>query len=178
LKEIYSRIKILTGFLVLITLLVLWYSGVKLLLLYDTPLFGVSSESKLAKQKWNNLETLQKEKEEKDWAASIGILYKNIPVTETQNNPETIVSPQEIQETVRYEEEETLPVITGILLPSDLNKKSKASVIINGNIYSENEEVSGYMIKKITREGVSFIKKGRHFFANAPKVLYSVDQGD
>jgi type II secretory pathway component PulC len=178
LLETGSRIKIMTGFLVLISLLVLWYSGVKLLLLYDTPLFGVSSESKLAKQKWNNLETLQKEKGEKDWATSIDLLIKSIPVTETQNNPELPVSSQEIQEAVRYEEMETLPVITGIIIPSDSLEKSKASVIINGNIYTENDEVSGYMIKKITKEGVSFKRKGKHFFADAPKVLYSVDQGD
>jgi hypothetical protein len=178
LTETDSRVKILTGLLVLISLMVLWYSGVKLLLLYDTPLFGVSSESKLAKQKWNNLEMIQKEKGNKDWAASIDLLIKNIPVTETQNNPETPVSSQEIQDVVRYEEEETLPVITGIFIPSDTIEKSKASVIINGNIYSENDEVSGYMIKKITKEGVSFKRRGQHFFVDAPKVPYSVDQGD
>jgi hypothetical protein len=178
LVETVSRIKIVTGALILTALVLLWYSGVKLLLIYDTPLVGVSSESRLAKQKWNNLEDLLKEREKRDWSKSIDMLIKEIPVAKPETTPENPVSSQEIQEVVRYEEKESLPVIKGIIIPSDSLEKTKASVIINGNIYSENDEVSGYMIKKITKEGVSFKRGGQHFFADAPKVPYSVDQGD
>jgi PhoPQ-activated pathogenicity-related protein len=66
----------------------------------------------------------------------------------------------------------------GITIPSDTLNKQKALVLINGITYSENDEVSGYLIEKITKEGVSFKKNGQRFFVDAPEILYSVDQGD
>ena len=156
-------------------MMVLVYSGVRLSLLYDTPLVGVSSQSKLAKEKLNQLETLIAEKAKKDWSKSIGRLIKNL--TSVNQIKEKSVSSQEIQQVVRYKKV-TLPEISGIILTSGPLNKSNASVIIKGNIYSENDEVSGFMIKKITENGVSLIKKGRHYFIDAPKAPYSIDQGN
>ncbi len=176
--ETISRIKIVTGIFSLVALLLLWYSGVKLLLLYDTPLIGVSSESRLAKQKWNNLEGFIKERSKRDWSKSIDALIKVMPVLKPENTPGPSISSQENQEVVRYEVKETPPAIMGIIIPSDTLNKQKALVLINGINYSVNDEVSGYMIEKITKEGVSFKKNGRRFFIDAPEILYSVDQGD
>jgi hypothetical protein len=176
--ETVSRIKIVTGALILAALLLLWYSGVKLLRIYDTPLVGVSSESRLAKQKWNNLEDLMKEREKRDWSKSIDTLIKEIPVAKPETTPENPVSSQEIEAVDRYEVKDIPPVIMGITIPSDTLNKQKALVLINGITYSENDEVSGYLIEKITKEGVSFKKNGQRFFVDAPEILYSVDQGD
>lgn len=176
--ETASRIKIVTALFFLAALFLLWYSGVKLLLLYDTPLVGVSSESRLAKQKWNNLEGLIKEREKRDWSKSIDTLIKEIPALKPVNTPEPIISSQEIQEVVRYKEKDIPPVIMGIIISSGTLTKQKASVLINGITYFEKDEVSGYMIEKITKEGVSFKKNGQRFFVYAPKPLYSVDQGE
>jgi len=176
--ETSGRIKIATGIFSLAALLLLWYSGVRLLLLYDTPLVGVSSESRLAKQKWNNLDELIKERGERDWSKSIDALIRETPVPKPGNTPEPVIASQEIQEVVRYEKEDTPPVIMGIIISSGTLTKQKASVLINGITYFEKDEVSGYMIEKITKEGVSFKKNGQRFFVNAPKTLYSVDQGE
>ncbi len=176
--ETLGRIKIVTGIFSVAALLLLWYSGVKLLLLYDTPLVGVSSESRLAKQKWNNLEGLIKERSKRDWSKSIGTLIKETPDPKPENPTEPIITSQEIQEVVRYEEKDIPPVIMGIIISSGTLTKQKASVLINGIVYSEKDKVSGYMIEKITKEGISFKKNGRRFFVDAPKILYSVDQGE
>jgi hypothetical protein len=176
--ETISRIKIITGAFILMALLLIWYSGVKLLRLYDTPLIGVSSESRLAKQKWNNLEELIKEREKRDWSKSIDTLIKEIPSPKPEIVPANQVTSQEKDEAVRYEVKDNPPVIMGIIMPSDTLTKQKASVLINGSTYFEKDEVSGYLIEKITKEGVSFKKKGQRFFVNAPEILYSVDQGD
>lgn len=173
--ELGNRLKLTTGALCLLALLVLGYSGMKLSLLFDTPLIGVSSESRLAKQKWNRLETLVSGKGQKDWGSSSILLIKEH--TKPEPGIEKTNPVQEIQQVVRYNRE-TLPRIGGIILTSDSPGEQMASVIINGDIYSENDEVSGYMIKKITKSGVSLAKNGKHFFIDAPKAPYSVDLGD
>ena len=172
--EIGNRLKWTTGAFTLLALIVLAYSGIKLSLLYDTPLVGVSSESKLAKQKWNQLETLISEQIKKDWSKSIDLLIRAVP--QIKQKVENTISSQEFQQVVRYKKE-TLPEISGIIITSGESIRSDASVIIQGNIYSENDEVSGYMIKKITEKGVAITKNGRNYFIDAPKAPYSIDQG-
>ena len=173
--EIGNRTKWTTGALSLLALMVLGYSGIKLSLLYDTPLVGVSSESKLAKRKWNQLKNLISEKEKKDWSKSVSLLIKDIHQGSKKETKST--SSQEIQQVVRYSKE-ILPEISGIIVVSGSMKISNTSVIIQGKVYSENDEVSGYMIKKITGDGVSFIKDGHHYYVDAPDTPYSVNKGN
>lgn len=170
-----NRLKWTTAAFSLLALMVLAYSGAKLSLLYDTPLIGLSNESKLAKQKWNQLEMRISEQLEKDWSKSIGLFVKSVPIAK-QKIEETISS-QGIQQVVRYKKE-TLPVISGIIITSGSLRKSDTSVIIEGNVYSENDKVSGFMIKKITENGVSLTKNGQHYFIDAPKASYSIDKGN
>ena len=173
--ETGNRLRWATGAFTLLALMVLGYSGAKLSLLYDMPLVGVSSESKLAKQKWDQLEMFISEQAKKDWGKSIALLLKAVPLIK-QNVGKTISS-QEFQQVVRYKKE-TLPEITGIVISSGSFNSSNRFVIIQGNVYSENEKVSGYMIKKITENGVTITKNGRKYFIDAPKAPYSIDQGN
>ncbi len=173
--EIGSRLKWTTGAFSLLALLVLAYSGVKFSLLYDTPLIGASLESKLAKRKWNQLETLITEKSKKDWSRFIDMLKRDLP--DIKQHEEKTISSQEIQQVARYKKQ-VLPEISGIILTSDSFANSDAYVIIKGSIYTENDEVSGYMIKEITEKGVSLVKNDRQYFVNAPEASYSIDQGN
>ena len=173
--EIGSRLKLTIGFFIILALLVLGYSGTKLLLLYDTPLFGVSSESKLAKRKWNRLKTVISQKGDIDWSKSINLLVKDISPPEGNLKKSNFV--QEKKQVTRYKSK-PLNKITGIIITSDPSGDSTASVMINDKIYTVNDEVSGYMIKKITKDGVSLTKDGEHFFLDAPTVPFSVDKGE
>ena len=169
-----NRLRWTTAAFILLALMVLAYSGAKLSLLYDSPLIGVSIESKLAKQKWNQLEMRISEQVKKDWSKSISRLIKSVPlIKQKADEPD---SSQEIQPVVRYNKK-TLPEISGIIITSGAFKNSNASVIIDGSIYSEKDEVSGYMIKKITEKGVTVSKNGRNYFIDAPQTPYSIDQG-
>jgi hypothetical protein len=169
-----NRLKWATAAFSLLALMVLAYSGKKLTLLYDIPLVGVSIESKLAKQKWNQLEKLISEQAKKDWSESIGLFIESVPLK--KKKVVKSISSQKIQQAVQYNKE-TLPEISGIIITWDTSQKSNAFVISQGNIYSENDEVSGYMIKKITEKGVTITKNGREYFIDAPKAPYSIDQG-
>lgn len=171
--ETGNRIKWTTGAFSILALMVLAYSGARLSLLYDTPLVGVSIESKLAKQKWNQLETLVSENLKKDWSKSIGLLIKSVPTIKQQSTKSD--SSQENQPVGRSLKE-TLPDISGIIT-SGSYQASNTFVIIQGNIYSEKDEVSGYMIKKIEEHGVTLSKNGRNYFVDAPKAPFSMDQG-
>ena len=169
-----NRLKWVTVAFSLLALMVLAYSASKLTLLYDSPLVGVSIESKLAKQKWYQLETHISEKVKNDWSKSISVLFKAVPIAKKkvqENN-----SSQEIQQVDRLNKE-TLPEISGIFKTSGTSQKTNVFIISQGNIYSENDEVSGYMIKKITEKGVAITKNGRNYFIDAPKAPYSIDQG-
>ena len=173
--ETGNRLKWITGALSLLALSILAYSGYKLSLLYNTHLVGISAESRQAKQKWNQLENLISEKEKTDWSKSIGLLIKDMPQVEVKEVENT--SSQEIQQVVRYKKV-ILPEISGIVVTSSSIDSSSASVIIQGNVYSENDVVSGYMISKIAENGVSLTKNGRHYFLDAPDAPYSVDKGN
>jgi hypothetical protein len=173
--ETGNRLKLATGAFSLMALMALAYSGNKLSLLYDTPLVSASLESKLAKKKWNELEKLVSVKKTIDWSESIGQLI--IGFTKPKDIEEKTISSQEIQQVVRYIKEKP-PEISGIIITSGSLNKSNASVVIQGNIYTENDVVSGFMIKKITENGVSLTKNGRHYFIDAPKAPYSLDQGN
>ena len=173
--ETGNRLKWSTGAFALFALMVMAYSGAKLSQLYDTPLIGVSSESKLAKRKWNQLETIITEKAKKDWGKLTGLLIRTLP--DIKGHKEKSISSQEIQQVVRYKKQ-IPPEISGIIIRSDSITKFDASVIIGGKCYSENDEVSGYVIKDINESGVSFSKNGRHFFVDAPKAFYSINQGN
>ena len=173
--EIDNRIKLSIGFFSILALLVLGYSGMNLLQLYDTPLFGVSSESKLAKRKWDRLKVLTSEKGKVEWSRSIDLLIKSSPrpVQKVENTNYT----QEKEQIARYKDK-PLQKITGIIITTDFTGEQNASVIIEGKRYSVNDEVSGYMIDKVTKDGVSLVKNERHYFLAAPAVPFSVDQGE
>ena len=175
LLETGNRLKLAIGFLSILALLMMGYSGTKLLLLYDTPLFGISSESKLAKIKWNRLKLLISEKEKTDWSKSIYSLIKVPPPI--QQNEKKSNSIKETKEDIRYMGK-PLQKITGILITSKSINESNASVLIDGKLYSVMDEVSGYMIKKITNDGVSLTKNGKYYFIEAPTVPFSADQGE
>ena len=145
------------------------------MLLFDIPLIGVSSESRLAKEKWNRLETLISEEKNSDWSKSIEFLTREFQPFEIKVE-ETATVPKAMP-VVEYDRE-ILPDITGIIETSDSNGKLGASVIIGGKSYYENEKVGEYMIEKITGKGIYLIKRGQSFFIEAPIVPFSVDRGD
>jgi len=145
------------------------------MLLFDTPLIGVSLESKLAKEKWNRLEALISEDKNKDWSKSIDFLTREVQSFEIKVE-ETAAVPKAIP--VVEDDRKILPEIAGIIETSDSNGKVGAAVIISGKSYYENEKVMGFIIEKITGKGICLSKGGKSLFIEVPRVLYSVDRGD
>jgi hypothetical protein len=165
----------MSGFFLLLALLLLGYNGSRIIALFDTPLIGVSLESRLAKEKWNRLETLVSEKKNKDWSESIEFLTRKVPLLELEVE-ETAHVPKAIP--MEENDSEILPDIVGIIETSDLNGKWGASVIIGDKSYYEKEKVGEYMIEKISGNGIYLIKDEQSLFIEAPRVPFSVDRGD
>jgi hypothetical protein len=174
--EIDNRLKLMTGLFLLLALLILGYNALKIIVLFDTPLIGVSLESRLAKEKWNRLETLVSEKKNKDWSKSFEFLTRKVPLVELEVEEE--IAP--VQEAIPVEEydREIMPEIAGIIETSGSNGKLGASVIIGDKSYYEKEKIGEYMIEKISENGIYLIKDEESLFIEAPIVPFSVDRGD
>jgi hypothetical protein len=175
LLEIGSRFKLIIGLFLLTSLILLGYNGFRFMVLYDNPLIGISSESKLARIKWNRLETLIGKEKNRSWGKSIETMIKREEENEVKF--EEIIPVPNVTAVVE-KDTEILPNISGIIKTSDSNGKSSSAVIVDGKIYYENENVAGFTIEEITEKGVSLIKGGKSFFIDAPTSPYSMDRGE
>jgi hypothetical protein len=175
LTEIGSKRRMITGLFILVALAFLGYNGSKLMTLLDSPLIGVSSESKLAREKWHHLEMLASRDKERRLSKPIPSLVqeslsRKFSVEESASGPE--VRPG------RGGEIEIPLEVTGIIGISGSNGRSRTAAIIGDRVFYVNETVQGYLIEKIMEKGISLTKDGRSWFVEAPCVPYSVDRGD
>jgi len=173
--DIGNNKKIIIGIMALLALILLGYNISKFVSLYDVPLVGASSQSRLASEKWRRLEDLDSAKKENNWAEKIESLTSEITPQEAKVEETAPVQKQAIEQ---HYEAEVIPEITGIIKISRADGSSRSAVIIKNKLYYENEMIEGFSIKEITEKGIFLTKGKRSLFVNAPAASFSVDRGN
>jgi len=67
-----------------------------------------------------------------------------------------------------------LPVIKGIIKSLDAEGNIRVVILVNGKGFSEGQKINGFLIKKITDNGVYLLKNGKKWFVSLPEVSFSI----
>jgi hypothetical protein len=163
---------VLSGW-VLAALLLTGYNGSKLMSLLSPPMVSRSMEVRLASQKWRQLQNIISQSSEKmtteiDLDTAFGkippVVEKKIPVQPDQSPAEN----NEIQHA-----EMQLPTLSGILRNTDIHGRAYAVAVIDGHRLRENDQMEGFTVQKIKKDGVVIARNGQTWFLGAPDVAYS-----
>ena len=154
----------------------LGFNGFALTSLFSPPLVGRSIETRLASQKWLQLE----DKLALVRKGAIGdIDFEPIVARFMPNWSEEKKQPPKLEvEPTQFEEEIEIkpPVLSGIMKISDSHGKVRWFALIEGRRLKENESVRDFTIKKITNEGVEIGRKGETWFLQTPEIYFSLDR--
>ena len=160
----------------MLALLLLGHNGFKLLSFLDPELPGQSRVVKVAKEKWQQLE-------KKAPLAMTGSLdninldqiFANFtPASHKQKKKISLPRPQSVKEKrIKIK----LPGLTGIMQISDAHGKTRSFAVIDGECLGEGEKVLGFMVQKISEEGIILTRGSTSWFVPAPKISFSLDQG-
>ena len=160
----------------MLALLLLGHNGFKLMSFLDPELHGQSAVVKVAREKWQQLE-------KKASLAMSGSLdninldriFANFkPVSHKQKKK---VSKQKPQSAKEKRTKIKLPGLTGIIQISDAHGNAQSLAVIDGECFGKGERVLGFMVQRISEEGIILTRGGTSWFVPAPKISFSLDQG-
>lgn len=161
----------------MLALLLLGHNGYKLISFLDPELPGQSRVVKVAKEK----------REEFEKKASMAMTHsldnlkldrifaKYTPVSDKQRKKDSIKKPRSGKE---RRTKIQLPDLTGIIKISDAHGNRRSLAVIDGEFFGKGDEVLGFVVQKISEEGVTLTRGGTSWFVSAPKISFSLDQGD
>ena len=75
---------------------------------------------------------------------------------------------------IELKEHIVLPVIQGMLKSIDSKGRSHRLVMIDGKVYSEKQKVNGFIIEKISDNGIYLTKHEKKWFVKIPDVKFSI----
>ena len=168
-----SRQRLVLSGWVLVALMLIGYNGSKLMSLLSPPMVSRSMEVRLASQKWRQLQNIISQSSEKmtpaiDLDTAFGkippVVEKEIPVQPDQSPAEN----NEIQHAKMQ-----LPTLSGILRNIDIHGRAYAVAVIDGHRLRENDQMDGFTVQKIKKDGVVIARNGQTWFLGAPDVAYS-----
>ena len=161
----------------MVALLLIGFNGFKLMSFFNPELPGQSRNVKEAMKKWRQLENRG--------PAPIVDVFDNINLnvafakyTPVSHRQKKEVPTRRTQ--VSKEKTNTIkpPGLTGILQTADAHGNTRSIAVINGEYLGEGESVLGFKVEKISEAGVILMMGGARFSVPAPKIKYSLDQGD
>ncbi len=72
----------------------------------------------------------------------------------------------------------TLPLLSGVIQVSDINGEVQSFAVIEGNKYSTDDQIDGYILREISSKGIVFTKNKKEWFVRIPSVPFSVNYKD
>lgn len=160
----------------MLALLLLGHNGFKLLSFLDAELPGQSRVVKVAREK----------REEFEKKASLAMtksldnlnldrIFANFtPVSHEQKKKVSKPKPQSVKgKKIKVK----LPRLTGIMQISDAHGNTQFLAVIDEECLGEGEKVLGFMLQKISEEGIMLTRGGTSWFVPSPKISFSLDQG-
>lgn len=72
----------------------------------------------------------------------------------------------------------TLPLLSGVIQVSDINGDVQSFAVIEGNKYSADDQIDGYILREISSKGIVFTKNKKEWFVPIPSVPFSVNYKD
>jgi hypothetical protein len=172
-----TRKRICIGGWVLLALLLLGHNGFKLLSFLNPELPGQSRVVKVAREKREEFEkkasvTMTKSLDN----LNLDRIFANFtPVSHKQKKKASKPKPQPVK---GKKIEIKLPRLTGIMQISDAHGNTQFLALIDEECLGEGESVLGFMVQKISEEGITLTRGGTSWFVSAPKISFSLDQGD
>jgi hypothetical protein len=168
-----SRQRLVLSGWILAALLLTGYNGSKLMTLLSPPMVSRSMEVRLASQKWRQLQNIISQGSGKmtttiDLDTALG---KIPPVTGKKKAAQPDQSPTENNEIQHTEMQ--LPTLSGILRNIDIHGRAYAVAVIDGHRLRENDQMEGFTVQKIKKDGVVIARNGQTWFLDAPDVAYS-----
>jgi len=174
-----TRKRLCIGGWILVALLLVGFNGFKLMSFFNPELPGQSRSVKEAMKKWRQLENIVPT----TIVEALDNINLNVAFAEyTRYTPVSHKQKKEVS-TPRsgVAKEKTnnihLPSLAGILRTTDAHGNTRSLAVINGEYLGEGERVLGFMVQKISEEGIILTKGGVRFSVPAPKVRFSLDQG-
>lgn len=70
----------------------------------------------------------------------------------------------------------SLPRLSGILRTVNCEGREEFSALFEGNVYSHRGRVQGFVLEKISAEGVVLSREGRRWHIPAPEVYFSIQR--
>lgn len=159
-------------------MLMLAYNGANLVSLLDPALIGYSANVRMVSQKWHQLDTLQANKTDFD---PEGLNLTSVMYQKPPPPPPPEIEP-EIEEIAMEEAPEPVPVevilptLTGIIESKGVNEPTLYYALIDGKKLAELDHVSGFIVQKIDRSGVTLTREDRQWFVARPEVFFSIDR--
>ncbi len=176
--KIGTRKRLCIGGWILVALLLVGFNGFKLMSFFNPELPGQSRSVKEAMKKWRQLEdrvpaTIVEALDNINLNVAFAEYNKYTPVSHKQKNKvSTPRSGVANEKKINIQ----LPSLTGILRTTDAHGNTRSIAVINGEYLCEGERVLGFMVQKISEEGIILTRGGVHFSVPAPKVKFSLDQ--
>lgn len=162
------------GAFILAGLLLIGFNATWLVRLLNPPLPASSAAVKTAMAQWRTYREAQAGLARKAEAADVLLAGWRVPAPHRETPADEPVSEAAPLPTT---DEPPLPQVSGILEVTDPQGHSRNLAMVGGRVRAENDQISGYTILRITVAGVAFGRDGRHWFAPAPRVPFSVDRG-
>jgi hypothetical protein len=72
----------------------------------------------------------------------------------------------------------TLPLLSGVIQVSDINGDVQSFAVIEGNKYSTDDQIDGYILREISSKGIVLTKNKKEWFVPIPFVPFSVNYKD
>ena len=164
------------GYWILAALVLLGYSGYKMMILVDPVIPIPSREVKGTRQNIHKMESLAslsaKGMEDSLQLDRVlqGFAGESERKTVAMNTPEKKPAEQK-------HKEPDPPDVSGIFQTLTPQGGIEHRALIKGSCVRENDSVNGFTVKEITWEGVTFCKNDKKWFMPSPDVDYSLDKG-
>ena len=157
-------------------LLLLGHNGFNLMSFLNPELTAQPRLVKVAREKWQQFENRSSfaMNEAFDTIKLHLVAAKYMPVFHKQKKKVSIPRPQPAKE---KRAKIKLPGLTGITRISDSHGNITSLAVIDGECLGEGERVVGFVLQKISEEGIVLTRGGTSWFIPAPKVPFSLDQG-
>lgn len=182
---------LIMGGIVLTALGIGTYNSSVLMSVYEQKMPGYSRETKMADQKWRQLEEMPTRETldpaKGDEVVAVLTRYRRnyrAPASEVQmavaeakakieqGEPSATILAGEIKEI-----EIQPPSVAGILTRKDARGAIRRVAIIAGRAVGEKDRVDGFTVKEITAKGVVLTKGPQRWFIPNPQIHFSVDHG-
>ena len=141
--------------------------------IFENPIPEPSREVKTARLKYGQFDLLLENKsgviDEESWQ-----IFRRRFGKRLTDNKRVYPSKQKKKRDHVVYEEVNLPVLSGIVTISSDGLETIYLAVLNGKTGSENSEIDGFRVEKITEEKVFIQRKGRQWVLDAPNVKYSV----